>query len=432
MQVSLENLSNLKKKIVVTIPKSDITSKVDATLNNKYKKDAKIDGFRKGHIPAKVLKMHFEKSALFDVSNDVINETLPNALKDKNLVPAQRPEIDIEKDGLSEDFVYSAIFEVYPEIKDIKTTGLKVEKLVVKNFDKEVDAEIKKLQKQAASWSDGKKVKSGDKVKIDFAGTVDGKPLEGGTASDFELEIGSNSMIPGFEEGIVGLKLDEQSTLNLKFPEEYHAEHIKGKDVSFDITVKSIKTPKLADTDEEFCKKFGAEDGSLETLKTNIKGFLVKQAEDIISGKIKEQLFEQLCEKNDTDVPESLVKEQKSAIIAQEKEKYKHYYKQDIDEDNFDSSELSVVARKRVLLQLLLAEYARENKVDVTDSEVKAKIEDMAKDFPNPQMLIDWYNKDQKAYSAMQNSVLEDKLVAKLLEEAKVKEKVADYSSIIK
>jgi len=271
MQVTEESANGLERKVKIQVPNTDIDSKVQEKLQS-LAKQVRINGFRPGKVPMKVVRKRYEPQVRQEVLGDLINETYISAMDQENYRPAGMPSIEpVKAEENDEEFSYTATFEVYPEIQISSLDGASVVKTECEVGDSDLDEMMETLREQRKVWNDVERnANNGDQVIIDFVGSIAGEEFPGGTANDAPLELGSNSMIPGFEEALVGAGKGDEKTIDVKFPDDYRVGDLAGKDAQFKVTVQGVKESALPVVDEEFAKGFGIEDGSVEGLRADM------------------------------------------------------------------------------------------------------------------------------------------------------------------
>lgn len=271
MQVSVETTQGLGRRVTITVDKDVIENAVKSELVSVAKK-VRIDGFRKGKVPMSVVTQRYGASVRQDVLGDLMQRNFVDAIIKEKINPAGAPQYVPGEYKIGEDFTFSAEFEVYPEVELKGLDAIEVEKPVVEVTDADVDTMLDTLRKQQATWKETDAAATAeDRATIDFSGSVDGEEFEGGKASDFVLAMGQGRMIPGFEEGVVGHKAGETFTIDVNFPEDYHAENLKGKAAKFEIVLKKVEERELPEFTEEFIKRFGVEDGSVDGLRAEVR-----------------------------------------------------------------------------------------------------------------------------------------------------------------
>jgi len=307
MQVSVETTSGLERKMTVEVPSEDIDSAVQERLQS-LSKTARMNGFRPGKVPFKVVKKRFEPQVRGEVMGDVINRSFQDAVQQEKLRLAGSPRIEpLEEDALeasSEGFRYTAVFEVYPEFEPKFDTSISVERPAVDIGAADVDEVLESLRKQRTEYTEVDRPSADeDQVEIDFTGRVDGEEFEGGKAEKTPLVLGSGSMIGGFEEQLIGLSAGDDKTITVSFPEAYGAAHLAGKDAEFDIHVHTVKEASLPEVNEELVKSFGIEDGTIESLRADIEKNMTKELKQRVDSQVKQQVMDGLLDLNGSAGP---------------------------------------------------------------------------------------------------------------------------------
>ena len=429
MQVSVEQKEGLERHMTVELPAERVNEEVEKRFKI-IAKSAKVDGFRPGKVPLSVIRKRYAEQVLHEVHGELIRSTYFEALGQEKLQPAGDPYIEPVQKEPGEGFGYTAIFEVMPEVELGDMGDIAVERPVSDVTDEDVENMIEKLRKQRATWSDvERKSKLEDQITINFKGSIDGELFEGGSADGVPLVLGSNSMIPGFEDGLVGTAAGDNKTINVTFPEEYQAENLAGKDAVFEVEVTKVSEQVLPEIDEEFIKTFGVEDGSVETLHSEIRGNMERELEDKLGALVKEKALDALLEANgDLDIPQAMIKKEAQSLKEQTMQNMQQYGQQsdvDLPLDLFEDQ-----AKRRVSLGLLVAEVIKANEIKLDDERVKDKIEKFAQTYEKPQEVIDYYNSNAEQMALVQNIVLEEQVVDWVMEQAKVEDVKSSFEEI--
>ena len=430
MQVSVETTQGLERRLTITVPAETVDVEVKNRLRH-IAKTQRINGFRPGKVPPSVIQKRYGKAVRQEITGDLMQRNFVEAIVAEKINPAGRPQFVEKSEEGAADLTFEATFEIYPEVELKDLEKITVEQPEVEVTDKDVDEMFVTLQKQHGTWKENKrKTKKGDKLTIDFVGRVDGEEFEGGKAEGFELELGAGRMIPGFEKEITGMKVGEEKTINVTFPEDYHAENLKGKDAEFDIKVNKTEGPVLPEIDEEFAKLFGVEEGGVDALREEVSKNMSRELSTAVKGKVKEQVIEGLLELNDVELP--------AALIAQEVDVLRQQALQrlggQVDPKNLPELPADMFeeqAKRRVKVGLLLGEVIKTNELKVDDEKVKELIATAASAYEDPQEVINYYNSNQELMQQMQNVALEEQAVEKLLEGAKVKAKKAKFKDVM-
>jgi trigger factor len=432
MQVSVEATTGLERRMTVSLPTADINQQVSERLK-KAQKTVVIKGFRKGKVPMNVLEQRFGAGVRQEVLGELVNKSYGEALAQEEIRPAGQPTIEnLEEPAKdAEEFSYTAVFEVYPEVEVGDLSKIEIESADVEVTDSDVDEMLETLRKQSATTETvDRAAKEGDTIIIDFVGSIDGEEFEGGRAEGSSLELGSGQMIPGFESGIVGMKAGDKRNVEVTFPEDYQAEHLKGKDAVFAITMQEVKERVLPEIDEEFIKNFGVEDGDLETLKSEVRSNMKRELEKKQLQYKKNQVMDALCELHELEMPQSMVKDE---IARAKREMFQQYGGQ---AENLDLSQLpdepfAEEASKRVKLGLLISELVRKEGINADADSVKAEISKMAEGYEDPEQVEQYYYSNENLLNSIQMKVLEDQVVKHIEALAKVTPVKLTYAELM-
>lgn len=428
MQVSVETTQGLGRRVTITVPAADIQKAVDSELK-KAAKTVRIDGFRKGHVPMSMVKQRYGMSILNDVLGDLMQRNFINAIIENKVNPVGAPDYKPEQYKEGEDFVYSVEFEVFPEIELKDLESIEVVKPIVTVKDEDVDNMLETLRKQQAEWKDkAGEVAAEDRVTVDFNGSIDGEEFEGGKAEDFVLAMGQGRMIPGFEEGLIGHKAGEEFTIDVTFPEDYHAENLKGKKAQFAINLKKVEERELPELTEEFIKRFGIADGSVDGLRAEVRKNMERELKNAIRTRVKSQVIDGLVKANEVDVPAAAVDSEIEVLQRQAAQRFGGDEKQalQLPRELFEEQ-----AKRRVIVGLLLGEVINSNELKAEDERVKTLIDEMASAYEDPSEVVEFYNKNEQLMNNIRNLALEEQAVEKILATAKVTEKETNFTELM-
>lgn len=431
MQVSVESVSNLERRVTVGVPANDVDVAVEQKLQETARR-VKIDGFRPGKVPLREVRRRFAKGIRDEVLGDLVNKSFYQAITQEKLNIAGMPHIAFTKDEPGQDVEYVATFEIFPEIAIKNLDSVTVEKPVAEINESDVDAMIEKLRQQRAVFvKTDDAAADGDQVTIDFVGSIDGEEFEGGAATGHRLVLGSKSMIPGFEDQLVGVKANEERVINVTFPEAYHAEHLKGKAAQFKVTVSQVEKKQLPEVNEDFIKSFGVGDGAVDAFRGEIKKNMERELKNAVKNKVKNQVFDGLLRENDIDVPKALINQEVDRLRKQMVQQFGG------QGANFDPAMLPAElftdrAARSAKLGLLLNELIRSTGLKVDAGRVRSTIEELAEPFEHPQEVVNWYYQNDQQLRQLEAAVLEDQAVEKILESAKTTEKTCSYEEAVK
>lgn len=429
MQVSVEAAEGLVRKLTVEIPAEQIDSEVKKRVSATAKK-VRLDGFRPGKVPTRVVRQRFGEALRAEVVGELANQSFQQAVMQEDLKPIGRPEIEPTRNEEGENFEFVATFEVYPEIELADCSTMSIEQLVASVTDDDVQAMIDKLRDQQATWEEVERAAgNGDKVNIDFAGTKDGEEFQGGSAEGTDLELGSNSMIDGFESGLEGAKAGDERTLNLTFPEDYHAEDLKGAAVEFKVKVNNVTEKKLAEMDKAFFERFDV-DGGLDEFKVSVKENMERQLADAVEKHSKQQVMDGLYEQNKVDLPSALVADEINALRQQSLSQF------GAAADSFDASLLpdslfEEQAQRRVALGVILNKAVEHFEIKPDRDQVMAYIDEIAASYDDPEQVKNQFLGDENRLQQVQLMVVEKTVVEKITEVAQVTEKACSYEDAL-
>lgn len=429
MQVSVEATSGLERRMKVAVPKENINTEVEKRLKS-LAGNARIAGFRPGKVPFKVIRQKFGQQVRAEVAGEVMQSSFYEAVAQEKLRPAGAPHIEPGEEGVDEALEFTAIFEVYPEIELKGLETIAVERPQLKIDDVSIDKMLETIRKQRQTWQEtDHAAEEGDQVIIDFVGTIDDEAFSGGTGQQVSVELGAKRMISGFEEQLVGTKAGEERILSLSFPEDYHATELAGKPVQFVVTVHRVEKFVLPELDDDFIVGFGIQEGGLEALRQQVRENMQREAEQKITGRVKEQLFQGLMDLNLLEVPTALVDSEINVLVEQRRQAMQQYgggQVQDMEPGQFEQQ-----ARRRVALGLILAEVIQQNKISVPPVRLREKVEKLAASYERPDEVIKYYYSDKDRLKELENVTLEDMAVEWLLEQAKVSDKSVSFDDLM-
>ncbi|EPA9397212.1 trigger factor [Yersinia enterocolitica] len=428
MQVSVETTQGLGRRVTITVAADSIEKAVKSELV-KAAKNVRIDGFRKGHVPMNIVEQRYGASVRQDVLGDLMQRNFVDAIIKEKINPAGAPNYVPGQYKEGEDFTYSVEFEVYPEVELKDLESIEVEKPVVEVNDADVDTMLETLRKQQATWKETDAAATAeDRATLDFTGSIDGEVFEGGKATDFVLAMGQGRMIPGFEEGVIGHKAGEEFTIDVNFPEDYHAENLKGKSAKFDIVLKKVEVRELPELTEEFIKRFGVADGSVAGLRAEVRKNMERELKGAVRNRVKTQAIDGLVSANEIDVPAALVEGEIDVLRRQAAQRFGGNEKQaaELPRELFEEQ-----AKRRVVVGLLLGEVISQHELKADEDRVKALIEEMASAYEDPQEVIEFYSKNKELMNNIRNVALEEQAVETLLSKAKVTEKPTTFSELM-
>ena len=416
MQVSVETTQGLERRLTISVPAEQIEKLVKDNLLREAKR-AKISGFRPGKVPVSVINQRYGAAIRQDVTGEVMQRNFIEAIMAEKLNPAGAP-VFAPGTNEGENFVFVATFEIYPEVELTGLDAIEVEQPQAEVNDADVDTMIETLRKQHATFAVVETAaEEGNKAKMNFVGSVDGEEFEGGKADDFELELGSNRMIPGFETGVIGHKAGDEFEIEVTFPEDYHAENLKGKAAKFVITLTEVQAAELPEVNDEFASLFGIAEGGLDALKAEIRKNMTRELEQALKANVKEQVIEGLLSANEITIPKALVDGEVNVLRQQAMQRFGGQTENmpELPADLFTEQ-----AERRVKVGLLLGEVIKTNELQAEDERVQGLIASMASAYEDPSEVVEYYNGNKELMQNMRNVALEEQAVEVLLKSSKV------------
>ena len=416
--MSVETLEGLKRRVVIELDEQQVKKDIEDRLQNLARR-VRVDGFRPGKVPVKVVRnMHGD-----EVENEVIGEAIGKKyqaiLTELKLEPAGQPVIDVPNE--ENKYSFTAEFEVMPEVKLDNLDKLEAVKFEAEVTDADLDNMLTTLQKQSQTWAETEDAAALDnRVNINFVGRVDGVEFDGGKAENTPLLLGSNSMIPGFEDQIVGMKKGETKTITVTFPAEYQAENLAGKDAEFDITVNSVEIGQLPELNAEFAERFGIEGGDVEKLRSELRRNMERELNNVIHNRFKSSVLESLEKTHEVEVPEVMVMSEAQAMAQQS-----NFPQPQNQEEATQLMELvkqifAKQAEQKVRLSLLVSQFIEDNKITPDEAYVDKRLELIASTYEDPSEVIEHFKKDKNSMQNIRNIALEDQVVDLLAEKAAV------------
>lgn len=428
MQVSVESPSKIQRRVTVVVPVEKLDQAFDQRIV-KLSKTAKINGFRAGKIPLDVIKQRFGDTARQEALSDVIQSSLYAAINQEKLNPVGVPMVEPKTIVAGQPLEFVATFEVLPEIEKVNFIVTALEKEVASIQEEDVNKVIDHLRQQHTTWKKvDREAQEKDQVFVDFRGTIDGVAFSGGEAHDYPIILGSKTMIPGFEEGILGAKTGEEKVIKVDFPENYFAKEVAGKAAEFTLKIIKIMQPELPELDAGFVKKLGVKSASIEDLRTEIQKNLERELDRLVKQKIKTKVFDQLLDQNTVEIPQALVEREAKRIHD---ELHPHHKGHDHGHTPAEMAVFNKAAERNVALGLLVGEYVKQNKITPNKDRIQTFIDAVAAAYENPSEVSKWYAGNKKALAEIEMQVLEEQVMEALLEGVQVTEKTLSYSELV-
>lgn len=429
MQVSVESPSNIERKVTVIVP----VEKMDEAYGKRIAsltKTAKVKGFRTGKVPVDIIKQQFGETARQEALSEVIQSSLYAAINQEKLSPVGVPMVEPKTIIPGQPLEFVATFEVLPSVGTVKFDLKSVEKQMATITDADIEKVLNHLRDQHITW---KKVDRAaaekDQAVIDFAGSIDGKPFQGGQAHEYPIVIGSKMMIPGFEEGVIGMKAGDEKTITVTFPENYFAKEFAGKAADFKVKAIKVSEPVYPELNEAFAKKLGVKSGSVEDLQAEIRKNLERELNRLIQSKLKTQVFGKLLEQNTIEVPKSLIEREANRL---HNELHPHHGQQEHNHSEAEMQSFKDAAKQNVTLGLLVGELVKQYNIIPSQERIQNFIATMASSYENPEEVKKWYQSNKRQMAEVEMRVLEEQVLEKLLEGITITEKMLSYDEFVK
>jgi trigger factor len=430
MQVSVETTEGLERKLTIAIPGDRVDTAVNARLQEAAQ-TIRLNGFRQGKVPLKVVKNKFGKGVRQEVVGELMNQTYFEAIAQESLKPAGQPRIEPTSMDEGKDVEFVAVFEVYPEIELPDFAAIKAERLVAEVSDDDIDEMIETLRKQRQTWVPVERAAAdGDMVNIDYVGKKEGEEFQGGKAAGQNLVLGSERMIPGFEDGVIGKSAGEDFTLQLKFPDEYHSEELAGAEVEFELTLNTVSEQSLPEVNEDFFKSFGVEEGGMEAFREEVSNNMQREMKTASRNKLKTTLMDALISDLEVAIP--------AALMSNEIHQLKHQTVQQMgggqgfDPHSMPDDLFREQAKRRVTLGLVLGEVISQQSIQADADKVRDAVEEIAATYESPEEVVKWYYSNEEQLQGIESSVIEDQVFDYIIEQAQVSDKEVSYQDVIK
>ena len=430
MQTSLETLGQLERRLTMSVPVAKIESEINQRLA-RLAKDAKLPGFRPGKVPLRMIAQQYGPKVRSDVISDAVQARFADALREQNLRIAGFPRIEPKSGPASDELEFSAVFEVYPEVRIGDLSDVTIERRVAEVGAEEISNTIEMLRRQRTHYHRAERAAMlGDRVVVDFTGRIDGVEFAGGQASDFGIVIGEGRMLPAFETAVTGMSAGETKSFALTFPADYHGTEVAGKRAEFVLTVKSVDAPEVPAVDVEFAKAFGIASGSVDELRTEIASNLKLELKRKIDSKLKEQVFAALRDKTDFALPKSLVDAETESVLQRAADDLRERGMKPEDM-NLTAEMVRPGAEGRVRLGLVLAELVRTQSLGAKPEQVKALVQEAAQTYEQPEAVIRWHYEKPERLREFEALAVEANVVQWALGRAKVVDKPTAFAELM-
>jgi trigger factor len=428
MQVSVEIGAGLERRMTVALEPEQVEAEVEKRLRE-FARSARMPGFRPGKIPVKTLRQRYGGQIRGEVFSELMQSTFGQALVEQKLNPVAQPAFSVDMDPEAGRFAYTATFDILPEFELSSLAGKTLRRPLAAVADADLEALVERLREQRKTFNEvDRPAQDGDRATISFVATLAGEsePFPGGSGKDFQLVLGSDQMVPGFEAGLVGASAGEERVLELSFPATYHAEHLKGKAASFVVTIQTVAEPQLPEVDGEFAKAFGVEDGDIEHFRQDVRANMTRELKQRIDAKIKSQALDLLLETNPIEIPRSLVAQEVQVLKEQMRQNLRGNTKIELPDNLFEES-----AQRRVRLGLVLAKVVKANEIKADPERVREAVEDLASTYENPKEVVDFYYGSKEHLASVEALALEGQVVDWVLTQVQVEDEPQGFQELM-
>jgi trigger factor len=431
MAANLESLSTLERRLQMSVPMTQLEREVDERLK-KLARNAKMPGFRPGKVPMKIVEQTYGAQVRNEVTGDAVQKAFSDAVKEANLKVAGTPRIETKKDSMPAGTLeFSATFEVYPEFKVGELAGASIDRPQVAVDDAAIDKTLEILRKQRTTFARAERAaQDGDRLTVDFDGTLGGEPFQGGKAAGFAFVLGEGRMLPEFETAARGMSAGESKTFELKFPEDYHGKDVAGKSASFVLALKQVDEPRLPALDADFAKTLGVVDGDLGKMRAEVRHNVEREVNKRLEDRLKQQALDALLASTPLELPKALVAQETQELVQRAAADLQARGVK-IEKLPLHPQAFEAAARRRVALGLIIAELARAEKLQPKPAQVRARIEQEAASYESPAEVVKWFYMQPQRLSEMEGLALEGNVVNWVLAKAKVVDKPLPFDELM-
>lgn len=432
MQANLETLGSLERRLSVAVPIAEIDNEIETRLK-KLTRSVKMHGFRPGKVPFKVVEQQYGPQVRQEVLGDAVEKSFGEAVRQQKLRVAGYPRFEAKPlaDGASA-FEYSATFEVYPEVSLGDLSQVTITRPQLEIGDAEIDKTLEVMRKQRSTYEPVERVaEAGDRLTIDYRGTIDGAEFEGGTAQGHTLILGEGRLLPDFENQLAGAKSGDAKAFDVRFPDDYHGKDLAGKTARFEVTVKEVAAPRLPELDTEFARRLGIADGDLGKMRAEVKANLEREVKLRLKNRLKEQVMQALLDVTKIDAPKSLVDLEVERLQGRMRQELSASGVQVKDDTPMPRDVFEKQAEGNVRLGLILAEVVRSHHLQAKPEQVRAVVEEQAQSYERPAEVVKWFYQSPERLREIESAVMEDNVVSWALAAARTEDKPVEFDELM-
>ena len=430
MQTNIETLGKLERRLNVAVPAEQIEHEVEQRLR-KLSRTVRMDGFRPGKVPLKIVAQHYGPQVRSEVVGDAVQKAFSDAVREQNLRVAGYPRIERKEGADNKQLAFSATFEIYPEVKLGDISAATIERPALAVGDAEVDKTIEIMRKQRITWEAATRAsQSGDRVTVDFVGRIDGNEFPGGKGSDMAVTIGEGRVLPEFEAALAGVSAGERKIFPVHFPADYAGKDVAGRTASFEVSVKKVEAPILAEVDGEFAKSLGVADGDIAKMREEIRTNVEREVKKRIENELKQKVMQALIDSTTVELPKSLVEIEVQRMVQQTRADLESRGVK-LDKLPIHPDALEEQAKRRVALGLILGELVKSHALGAKPEQVRALVTEYAQTYEQPFEVVKWVYSEPQRLGEFENLAAESNIVAWVLEHAKVEDKAISFDELM-
>lgn len=430
MQTSIEALSRLERRLNMAVPAEQIDREVEQRLR-KLSRTVRMDGFRPGKVPLKIVAQHYGPQVRSEVIGDAVQKAFSAVVQEQKLKVAGYPRIERKEGGDGKQLTFSATFEIYPEVKLGDLSAVRIERPSHAVDDADVDRTIEILRKQRVSWEPaGRASQPGDRVTVDFTGRIDGNEFPGGRGSAMAVVIGEGRVLPDFEAGLTGVSAGEHKTFPVVFPADYPGKEVAGKSASFEISVQKVEAPKLPAVDAEFARSLGVADGDIVKMREEVKANVEREVRKRVEGEVKQKVMQALIDSATLELPKSLVEIELQRVVQQARADLEARGVK-LERLPVNPEALEAQARRRVTLGLILGELVKSHELGAKPEQVRALVTEQAQTYEQPFEVVRWVYSEPQRLNEFEGLAVESNVVNWVLEHAKVEDKAISFDELM-
>ncbi|HEX7037252.1 MAG TPA: trigger factor [Pseudomonadales bacterium] len=428
MHISIETTSGLERRLTISVPSEKFEAEISSRLGDAASR-LRLPGYRPGKVPLKEVRRRFGRAVRVEVAGELMQSTFVDAVRQEDLNPAGQPSLEVVKMEPGNDFEFTATFEVFPNVELADLGRVEVKRPEAEITEADVDDMVERLREQRQEWvAVDRPAQEGDRVTVDFEGRIDGEVFEGGKAENASFVVGSGQMIEDFDRGVRGLAAGASGEFEATFPEDYRVEKLAGKTVAFSVQMKEVQEPKLPELNEEFFKSFGIEEGGEAAFRADVRRNMQREMDSAVRNALKAQVMDQLGALHDVPLPKALVASEIGSLRQQMLQQFRMYGG---DQPALPDDLFREQAERRVTVGLVVNEIVNKAGIEVDAARVRARIEETAEGYAEPQQVVNWYYSNQEQLRQVEMAVLEEQVVEHVLAQARVEVVPSSYQDIV-